>query len=141
MGLSSFADTIKCKDGFQMCIQAGRMFESSPRNNIGPWTEFEVEIPFDVIEVDLIPYSNIAMYWHYDSNTFFNVPKEVVKKIITKHGGIKDLKVGRLNNSSLADTKVVSLKTFLLINDILDLEKSASLSAPQYKKTGLKWGM
>lgn len=136
MGLSSFADTIICKDGFKISIQAGAIFESTPRNNIGPWSHFRVEIEPDTVEPELIIYAGYGTDWEVYPNVFFNVPKEAVRRVITNHGGVKKVEINKKYNPN---TKVFSLKTFQLIAEVFDIE-TAYLRAAMFQKTGLRWG-
>lgn len=135
MGLSSFADTIVCKDGFKVRVQAGKVFESLPKDNIGPWTHFEVEIDFDAVEPDLIPYGDISYHWGMHSNIYSHVPKEIVRKLIESHGGVRTLqKCHRISSSSTA----YSLITFMILAQVFD-RPTCAFAHPRYQKTGARW--
>jgi len=77
----TIANTIECKDGTTLSVQASAFHYCSPRNNTGPYTSVEVWcIPFDTIVTEF--------EYEVDGPSGF-VPIELVAKFIDNHGGFK----------------------------------------------------
>jgi hypothetical protein len=77
---------IHCADGFKMSVQASETHYCEPRNDMGPWTEFEVGYPSQrepLLELyaDGDPEEDVVNVYGY-------VPAEVIDEVIAKHGGI-----------------------------------------------------
>lgn len=70
---------IHCADGFSMSVQASAGHYCEPRNNIGPWTAFEVGYPSQ--EEPLLGDNGGDTVWGW-------VPATTIDAIIAKHGGI-----------------------------------------------------
>jgi hypothetical protein len=76
---------VYCKDGFSISIQASKYHYCTPREDIGPYSAFELGYPS--IKEELI------MEYAEDSNSptdtiYGYVPLKVVENMIEKHGGI-----------------------------------------------------
>lgn len=131
MGLSSFADPISCRDGFMLSIQAGKLVKyCTPVTNMGGWTHFEVEILHGGMEEELLPYMSMNTILDRGPIKHYFVPKEVIVKIINKHGGIASIRK--------PFRAPFSLKTFMII-DALGIGPLVLIN-PKYRKTGLRWG-
>lgn len=81
---------VRCKDGFEVSIQASSVHYCSPRHTFKPAEDMiytEVELGFPNGEDDLIkefaedPFDLTATVYPY-------VPVDIVVKLIEKHGGI-----------------------------------------------------
>lgn len=73
----------KCADGFAVSIQASELHYCEPRDNNGPYTEFELGC---LSEFEPL----LAEYYEdpYDPNSILGyVPLSVVEAVINKHGG------------------------------------------------------
>ena len=80
------APEIVCADGFTMSVQASSIHYCEPRDNDGPYTQFEVGYPSEY-EDKLMPYAEDA---ERPADTVYGyVPYEVVMEVIQKHGGVK----------------------------------------------------
>lgn len=78
---------IKCKDGFEVSVQASHHHYCTPRNSFGPWRTVELGFPT----------ARIPSLKEYrdgpgpDQETVFGyVPIEKVAALIVRHGGIAD---------------------------------------------------
>lgn len=79
---------IICKDGFEMSVQASNVHYCSPRiDNADYYSEVEVGYP-TVSEEELLDYAEDRT--RPTKTVYGYVPVELVDKIISKHGGIKD---------------------------------------------------
>lgn len=77
-----------CKDGFEMSVQASNVHYCSPRiDNADYYSEVEVGYP-TVSEEELLDYAEDRT--RPTKTVYGYVPVELVDKIISKHGGIKD---------------------------------------------------
>jgi hypothetical protein len=70
---------IVCKDGAHISVQASRTHYSTPRSDVGPYTEYEVGYPSH-------PFGKLDEY--YDGSVHAYVPKGIVEEYIAAHGGI-----------------------------------------------------
>lgn len=80
---------IICADGFTMSVQASAIHYCTPKDNVGPYTAFEVGYPSQN-EPLLHPYGYQLEDGGWD-NVFAWVPATVVDAIIAKHGGVKHI--------------------------------------------------
>ena len=79
-------DRLYCNDGFNMSVQAGRSHYSTPRSDVGPWTEFEIGYPSDW-DVLLAPYAEDP---GEPTETIYGyVPLDVVEGVVMNHGGLR----------------------------------------------------
>lgn len=78
---------IVCRDGYSVSIQAGEEPYCEPRNNFGPWVEFELGFPNQADPL-LEPYQEMAAEKHQTQSIFPYVPLVVVLTLLEKHGGI-----------------------------------------------------
>lgn len=81
----AMSDVMVCADGFKMSVQASIYHYSNPRENDGPWTEFEVGFPSEK--------EDLMLEYAEDENTpaktvYAYVPAEVIREVIIKHGGL-----------------------------------------------------
>jgi hypothetical protein len=81
---------IRCKSGLTLSIQANKGVQCCPKEDNGPYTEFEVGFPSKTI-ADLMPY----IFDHYGkgdpkptASTYWFVPAEVINKVINDNGGM-----------------------------------------------------
>lgn len=75
-----------CADGFQISVQASSNHYCSPREDRGPWSEFELGFPSSTEELIL----DYAEEPSKPTETVYGwVPARVVLDVITKHGGLK----------------------------------------------------
>jgi hypothetical protein len=80
------APEIVCVDGFTMSVQASIYHYCEPRDNDGPYTQFEVGYPSER-EESLMPFCEDA---DKPTDTVYGyVPYEVVMDVIEKHGGVR----------------------------------------------------
>ncbi len=80
------APAIECVDGFIMSVQASETHYCAPRDNDGPYTEFEVGFPSER-EEQLMPYAEDP---ERPLDTVYGyVPLEVIEALIEKHGGVR----------------------------------------------------
>ena len=80
------ATGIECADGFTMSVQASEFHYCTPRDNDGPYAEFEVGFPSQP-EDQLMPYAEDP---ERPTDTVYGyVPLEVIEALIEKHGGVK----------------------------------------------------
>lgn len=78
---------ITCKDGFGMSVQASEFHYCTPRENTGPYVNFEVGYPSEPEEL-IIKYAEDPKD---PTGTVYGwVPVEVIDQVIAKHGGIKE---------------------------------------------------
>ena len=81
---------IRCKDGFEMSIQASEYHHCSPRINMDSGNYCEVEIGFPSEEEPLF-----MEYAEDESNptrtVYGYVPVEFVDEVIEKHGGLIEI--------------------------------------------------
>ena len=81
VGRPSVVANIECWDGFSLSVQASKAHSCTPRDDTGPWYMFEVGAA-------IIP--DLAPYLDFDTGNggiFTNVPIDVIRKIISDHGG------------------------------------------------------
>jgi hypothetical protein len=80
-------DHIECNDGFTISVQASQYHYCKPRrDNAYPYTHFELGYPYDSDDLIL----EYAEDKDFPTLTVYgNVPLEIVKALIDKHGGIK----------------------------------------------------
>jgi hypothetical protein len=76
---------VVCNDGFWVSVQAGINMYSSPDENCGPWTEFELGYP-SAEEPRLLKYLQVESKDPLKS-VYPYVPIEVVREVIAAHGG------------------------------------------------------
>lgn len=85
MGIMTVRKPITCADGFRFSVQASSGHYCTPRDDIGPWIEFEVGYPSEREET-LMPFAEDG---DNPTETVYGwVPAEVIEAIIEKHGGI-----------------------------------------------------
>ena len=78
---------IECADGVTLSVQASAFHYCTPRNDIGPWTEFEVGFP-SVCPPD--SWKEYCEDWGRPTDTVYGrVPQELIWEFIELHGGIK----------------------------------------------------
>lgn len=81
-GVSCYFPRIRCKDGFEMSVQASSSHYCKPRKDLEDYSYSQVEVGFLNKDEELLEtYIN-------DGTVFGYVPIEVVDKIIEKHGGL-----------------------------------------------------
>lgn len=79
---------MKCKDGFEISVQASRYHYCSPRIN-GAYEYDTVELGFPNEEdILIIDYAEDPV--HPTKTVYGFVPIEIVNKLVEKHGGIVD---------------------------------------------------
>ena len=78
---------IVCADGFSLSVQANKGAYSSPRNEIGPWTEAEIGFPSARVE-EIMPYCEDAE--NPTDTVYAYVPVPLIEKLIESHGGMKE---------------------------------------------------
>jgi len=83
-GRPKVVPTMQCHDGFLMSVQASADHHCTPQDDEGPWIEFEVSA--DGSESLLSPYMSEGI--DDDQFIFTNVPIDIIRKVIDKHGGI-----------------------------------------------------
>lgn len=78
---------IICNDGFTMSVQASEFHYCAPRENTGPYHQFEVGFP-SKREPLLMEYAENK---RSPRNTVYGwVPASVIDKVIAAHGGLKE---------------------------------------------------
>jgi len=77
--------TITCADGFTMSVQASSSAYSTPRQDVGPYTEAEVGYPSEE-ESLLMGYVEDAS--RPTDTVYPYVPSTVISLVCAKHGGI-----------------------------------------------------
>lgn len=75
---------IKCRDGFSMSVQVGRLLYCIPRSDIGPWRSVEVGFPSQ-IEPLLWEYAERPGEW--TDTVYPYTPVEIVAAVVELHGG------------------------------------------------------
>ena len=75
---------IELNDGFNVSVQAGWGIYSDPRNYADKYSEFELGYPSEKDEI-IIPYCEDSE--NPTETVYGYVPKEIVEKLIKKHGG------------------------------------------------------
>lgn len=76
---------IKCEDGFTVSIQASNIHHCERSSDETQWSRFELGFPS---EVDFL-IEGYAANSNASPNTTYNyVPRNVVEKLLTRHGGI-----------------------------------------------------
>jgi hypothetical protein len=85
------APKVKCKDGFEVSVQASHHHYCTPRNSFGPWSHVELGFPT----------ARVPSLKEYrdgpgpDQGTVFGyVPIEKVAALLVRHGGFADLTQG-----------------------------------------------
>ena len=83
---------IYCNDGFSMSVQAGKHLYCEPRENLesGEYVSCEVGFPSEKEEL-LLPY--IEDPGRPKDTVYYEVPIEVIEKVIEKHGGWFDSRI------------------------------------------------
>ena len=97
-GRDRIAPAILCKDGFAMSIQASSEHNCTPRDDDGPWIEFEVKANDSPKMLE--PYLMI-------DDTYTKVPIDILRKLIDIHGGIV---LGRETYSYIAQDEKIEDK-------------------------------
>lgn len=92
--------SVQCEDGFNISIQASERNYSSPRDNLGPYTEVELGFP-NATDETILPYAEDRM--NPTGTVYPYVPSEVVLEMLLKHGGMVEgevppMVVGYSNN-------------------------------------------
>lgn len=83
---SHIRPAIYCKDGFRMSLQASEYHYSTPRIfNSDYYTRFEIGFPSEV-EQSIYQYAEDRE--NLTDTIYGYVPKDLIDKIIEKHGGI-----------------------------------------------------
>jgi hypothetical protein len=77
---------VKCKDGFQVSVQASRGHYCVPKSDTGPWTHVEAGYPSQEEEL-LMPYIESGAA-DPTSSVYPYVPMEIINQIAEKHGGV-----------------------------------------------------
>jgi len=80
------AERTKCRDGFDVSIQAGRTCYCDPRTNRGPWLEFELgypSAPMPGLEQWAETPNTTDTVWAY-------VPADAIAQLIASHGGFAE---------------------------------------------------
>lgn len=76
---------VRCVDGFEMSVQAGRTHYCAPRKDVGPYRSAEVGYPSEREEL-LMPFAEEP---DDPTNTVYGyVPVEIIEQVILKHGGV-----------------------------------------------------
>lgn len=79
---------VKCKDGFEISIQASAFHYCNPRETFsGPYNEVELGFP-NMADETIIEYAEDPEY--PTSTVYGYVPVEIVDILLEKHGGIID---------------------------------------------------
>jgi hypothetical protein len=80
---------IVCKDGFSLSIQANEYAYCSPRDNNGPWYDFECGFPNrePILEVFKSYAENPA---NLTETVYAYVPEEVILSELEQHGGVDE---------------------------------------------------
>ena len=83
---------IRCKDGFQMSVQASRDHYCTPRDDKGPYTHVEVGWP-SMWEDLLLPFTDndtdrTPVVCGESPTLYVNVPANTVRAVVEKHGGM-----------------------------------------------------
>lgn len=73
------APTVKCKDGATLSVQASQYHYSSPREDIGPYTE---------VEVWKVTGAEVTEFDYSENDPSAYVPIEQVVQFIDNHGGM-----------------------------------------------------
>lgn len=79
---------VKCGHGLTLSVQAGTSIYSTPRDDVGPYTEVEVGFPSEVVP-ELIPYAECPEDG-YTETVYPYVPYALVRKVIYVRGGMID---------------------------------------------------
>ena len=80
------APALVCKDGFKVSVQASATHYCNPRDNDGPYTEFELGFPS--VEDSLI--QEYAEDSDNPTGTVYgHVPLTTVMSLLEKHGGVE----------------------------------------------------
>ena len=87
-GIQSLRPIVVCVDGFTMSVQASDFHYCSPRKNgLNNYTRFEMVFPSQMEKL-LFPYAESK---NTQTDTVYAyVQEDIVKKVIKKHGGIKE---------------------------------------------------
>ena len=82
----SLVPWIECADGLRMSVQASETHYCSPRDNGGPWVEFEVGYPTQKVDA-LMPFAENS---EAPTDTVYAfVPGHIIEQVIKEHGGEK----------------------------------------------------
>lgn len=79
-------DWVKCKDGFEVSVQASRSHYCIPRDGNGVYTHVEMGFPSEYMGHEFQQYAEDP-----DSPTdtvYFCVPVEMIDRLIESHGGL-----------------------------------------------------
>ena len=87
---ASCAPPLVCRDGFSMSVQASEYHYCSPRDNEGPWMEFECGFPSRPVP-ELKEWKEEIGDRRDEECVFAYVPWVVLMLTIEKHGGCVDL--------------------------------------------------
>ena len=82
-----YCPTVVCKDGFRISAQANVYMSCLPRGNVGPYTRVEVS-GVSGYEPILQPWGYGYYQDHTPEDRYYNVPAEIVLRVIMKHGGM-----------------------------------------------------
>lgn len=79
------APRLLCADGFSMSVQASKSHYCSPRNDYGPWFDFEVGYP-SRREPLLEEYAEDKK--RLTKTVYGWVPSYILQEVVEKHGGV-----------------------------------------------------
>lgn len=77
---------LRCKDGFELSVQASEAHYCTPHSNRGPWTTVEVGYP----SAPLPQLCHLATVGSSDNQLYGYVPLTAVQAVIDAHGGIAE---------------------------------------------------
>jgi hypothetical protein len=79
------AKPLVCRSGLKMSVQASETHYCTPRNNLGPWTHFEIGFPSEEVAA-LLPYAEEP--GNPTGTVYGWVPAEVIEQVIADNGGL-----------------------------------------------------
>lgn len=80
------AAALVCKDGFSVSVQASATHYCTPRDNVGPYTEFELGFPSEASAL-IQEYAEDAE--NPTGTVYGHVPLKTVLALLASHGGVK----------------------------------------------------
>ena len=80
------ADALVCKDGFKVSVQASATHYCAPRDNEGPYNEFELGFPSEASAL-IQEYAEDAE--NPTSTVYGHVPLNTVLALLAEHGGVE----------------------------------------------------
>ena len=80
------APALVCKDGFKVSVQASATHYCNPRDNDGPYTEFELGFPS---EQDSLIQEYAGEADKPTDTVYGHVPLTTVLSLLEKHGGVE----------------------------------------------------